>query len=165
MADQYWLRVVGFLQPPPAREVLYTPAYYRSGNDPSTGSSPSYRPGEAQVLTHREGDGQSAQASPSEVTAGDRLIYFAIGPFVVYAVGTVTSDPEPYPQDPLRRIVTVKTDVFINTVMKTPHLGGIVLPSGRDLRLLVQQYRYIWLSPEDGQALVERVHTKAGAKD
>jgi hypothetical protein len=141
MADQYWVRVVGFLQPPPAREVLYTPSYYRGGN------------------------GQTAGSAPAEITAGDRLIYFALGPFVVYAVGTVTSDPEPHPQDPLRRIITVKSDVFINAVMKTPHLGGIVLPSGRDLRLLVQQYRYIWVSREDGEALVERVQTKAGAKD
>jgi hypothetical protein len=49
--------------------------------------------------------------------------------------------------------------------MKTPHLGGVILPSGRDLHLLVEQYGYIWLSSEDGAALVERVHTKAGAKD
>ena len=141
MADQYWVRVVGFLQPPPAREVLHTAGYYRGGN------------------------GQTAHSAASEITAGDRLIYFALGPFVLYAVGTVTDGPQPSQQDPLRRIVDVKTDVFINTVMKTPHLGGVVLPSGRDLRLLVQQYSYIWLTPEDGQALVERVQTKAGAKD
>ncbi len=141
MADQYWVRVVGYLQPPPPREVLYTPGYYRSSN----GALP------AKV--------------PQEITAGDRLVYFALGPFSLYAVGTVTSDPAPVPGDPQRRGVDVKTDVFINTVMKTPHLGGIVLPSGRDLRLLVQQYRYIWLSPEDGEFLVQRVHTKAGAKD
>jgi hypothetical protein len=101
----------------------------------------------------------------SEITNGDRLVYFALGPFAMYALGTVTSDPEPVPGDPERRVVSVQTDVFINTVMKTPHLGGIVLPSGRDLRLLVQQYNYIWLTAEDGQALVERVSTKAGAKD
>ena len=40
-----------------------------------------------------------------------------------------------------------------------------VLRESRDLRLLVEQYVYIWLSAEDGAALVERVHTKAGAKD
>ena len=93
------------------------------------------------------------------------MIYFALGPFSLFAVGTVTGDPQPLASDPLRRAVDVKTDVFINTVMKTPHLGGVVLPSGRDLRLLVEQYGYIWLSAEDGAALVERVQTKAGAKD
>ena len=53
-----------------------------------------------------------------------RLIYFALGPFSLYAVGTVTSDPEPAPQAPRKRVVSLQTDVFINTVMKTPHLGG-----------------------------------------
>ena len=77
----------------------------------------------------------------------------------------MTGDPQPLANDPLRRAVDVKTDVFINTVMKTPHLGSIVLPSGRDLRLLVEQYGYIWLSAEDGTALVERVHQRPGAKD
>ena len=80
-------------------------------------------------------------------------------------MGTVTSEPTPHPQDPQRRIVEVKTDVMIPTVMKTPHLGGVTLPSGRNIQLLVQQYNYIWLSPEDGAALAERVHTKAGSKD
>ena len=163
MADQHWVRVVGFLQPPPAREVLYTPAYYRPGSLPARGSSPSFRSGAA--LAERGVAGPSAAEQPAEITLGDRLIYFALGPFVVYAVGTATGGPEPHPTDPLRRIVEVKTDVFINTVLRTPHLGGIVLPSGRDLRLLVQHYNYIWLWPEDGQALVERVQTKAGAKD
>jgi hypothetical protein len=141
MADQHWVRVVGFLQPPPAREKLSTPEYYRGGN------------------------GHAPSAVPKQIVSGDRLVYFALGPFSLYAVGTVTSDPEPVPGEPERHAVDVKTDTFIPTVMKTPHLGGISLPSGRDLRLLVQQYGYIWLSPEDGKFLVDRVSTKAGAKD
>jgi len=140
VADQYWLRVAGFLQAPPPRELFYAPAYYRGANG-------------------------SAARVPQEITAGDRLVYLALGPFSLYAVGTVTSDPVPVPDDPQRRAADVKTDVFINTIMKTPHFGGITLPSGRDLRLLVQQYNYLWLSPEDGEFLVQRVHTKAGAKD
>jgi hypothetical protein len=141
VADQHWVRVVGYLQPPPAREVFYTPAYYRGGN------------------------GHAPSAVPKEITTGDRLIYFALGPFSLFAVGTVTGSPQPLPDDPSRRAVDVKTDVFISTVMKTPHLGGVILPSGRNLNLLVEQYGYIWLSSEDGAALVERVQTKAGAKD
>ena len=39
------------------------------------------------------------------------------------------------------------------------------LPSGRDLRLVVQKYTYVWLQPEDGEALIARVNYKAGAKD
>ncbi len=165
MADQYWLRVVGFLQPPPAREVLSPAGYYRGAARQLAGAAAGYRPGEAQTLGHLSGETPASGGTAAEITAGDRLIYFALGPFVVYAVGTVTSDPEPYDRDPARRVVSVQTDIFINSVMKTPHLGGIVLPSGRDLRLLVQQYNYIWLAPEDGQALVQLVHTKAGAKD
>ena len=51
MADQYWVRVVGFLQPPPAREVLYTPSYYRGGN------------------------GQPPRGVPDQITAGDLGVY------------------------------------------------------------------------------------------
>ncbi len=141
MADQYWVRVVGFLQPPPARELLHPEGYYIGGN------------------------GGAPARAPKAIAHGDRLIYFALGQFVLYAVGTVTSDPQPSPEQPGRQAIDVKTDVFINAVMKTPHLGGVTLPSGRDLRLAVEQYNYIWLSPEDGAALVERVNTKAGAKD
>ena len=171
MAEEYWVRVVGFLQPPPAREVL-TPAGYFRGDERAARRMPvgeiALPPiaGPPGADTGPIGAQAVAERAPGlEIANGDRLIYFALGPFVVYAVGTVTSDPEPHPGDPAKRVVSVKPDVFINVVMKTPHLGGIVLPSGRDLRLLVQQYNYIWLSPEDGQALVERVSTKAGAKD
>jgi hypothetical protein len=168
MADQFWVRVVGFHQPPPAREVLWSGGYYR-GDPMATGRMPVG----AVALPPAGGAGAApaprraaTAAKPADaITNGDRLIYFALGPFSLYALGTVTSDPEPHPSDPERRVISVKTDVFINAVMKTPHLGGVVLPSGRDLRLLVQQYNYIWLTPEDGQALVERVSTKAGAKD
>ena len=168
MADQYWVRVVGFLQPPPAREVLSEAGYYR-GDPMATGRMPVG----AVALPPLGGAGArpapraaaTAVKPASEITKGDRLIYFALGPFALYAVGTVMSDPEPVPGDGRRQVVSVQTDVFINTIMKTPHLGGVVLPSGRDLRLLVQQYNYIWLTPEDGRALVERVQTKAGAKD
>jgi hypothetical protein len=164
VADQYWLRVVGFLQPPPAREVLHRRGYYRGEAEQAAALAVGARPGPAAAVAVRD-EPRGGGAAPLEITAGDRLIYFALGPFVVYAVGTVTSAPEPHPQDPLRRIVTVQTDVCINSIMKAPHFGGIALPSGRDLRLLVERYTYIWLSPEDGQALVEKVHTKAGAKD
>ena len=163
MADQYWMRVVGFLQPPPARELLSPAGYYRGPVQTPVGAR-TERPGAVRVLAHRSGNGASAPAIPDEITPGDRLVYFAFGPFVVYAVGTVTDGPEPAP-DGVRRIVGVKTEVFINTVMKTPHLGGIALPTGRNLDLLVQQYTYIWLAPEDGQHLVERIQTKAGSKD
>jgi hypothetical protein len=152
VADQYWLRVVGFLQPPPAREVLYRPGFYVSGNG--------NEPAPFRLRGRTNGDPRLPR-----VTAGDRLIYFAIGPFVLYALGTTTSDPTPVSGDPQREVVDVKTDVYINAVLKTPHFGGVTLPSGRDLRLLVEQYQYILLSPEDGQALVQRVQTKAGAKD
>ena len=165
MADQYWLRVVGYLQPPPAREVLSPSGYYRGAARQLAGAAAGSRPGEARTVGHLSGEAPGSGGMAEEITNGDRLIYFALGPFAVYAVGTVTSDPETDDRDPTRRAVSVQTDIFINSVMKTPHLGGIVLPSGRDLRLLVQQYNYIWLTPEDGQALVERVHTKAGAKD
>lgn len=171
MAGQYWVRVVGFLQPPPAREVLSASGYFRGDERDarrmpvgeitlppiSAASAPSApRAGVPAVID---------RAPAIEITNGDRLIYFALGPFSLYALGTVTSDPEPYPHDPQKQIVAVQTDVFINAVMKTPHLGGIALPSGRDLRLLVQQYNYIWLSAADGETLVQRVQTKAGAKD
>jgi hypothetical protein len=165
MADQYWLRVVGYLQPPPAREVLSASGYYHGAARQLATAAAGHRPGEAQTLGQRGGESPASGGAAAEIANGDRLIYFALGPFAVYAVGTATSDPEPYDRDPTRRVVSVQTDIFINSVMKTPVLGGIVLPSGRDLRLLVQQYNYIWLAPEDGQALVERVHTKAGAKD
>jgi hypothetical protein len=170
MAGQYWVRVVGFLQPPPAREVLSASGYFRGDErdarrmpvgeialPPIPGAPAGAQRAGAQAVIER--------APATEITNGDRLIYFALGPFSLYALGTVTSDPEPHGQDPQKRIVSVQTDVFINAVMKTPHLGGIALPSGRDLRLLVQQFNYIWLSPEDGEALVQRVQTKAGAKD
>jgi hypothetical protein len=165
VADQYWLRVVGFLQPPPAREVLHRQGYYRGEAERAAALAAGARPGAAAAVASRDESRGGGAGVPLEITAGDRLIYFALGPFVVYAVGTVTSDPEPHPQDPLRCIVTVQTDVFINSIMKAPHFGGIALPSGRDLRLLVERYTYLWLSPEDGQALVEKVHAKAGAKD
>jgi hypothetical protein len=171
MAGQYWMRVVGFLQPPPAREVL-TPSGYFRGDERAARRMPV---GEIRLpplaatpaAPGRAGTVQALAEPPAtlEITHGDRLIYFALGPFSLYALGTVTSDPEPAPQDPTKRVVAVQTDVFINTVMKTPHFGGIALPSGRDLRLLVQQFNYLWLSPEDGEALVHRVSTKAGAKD
>jgi hypothetical protein len=156
VADQYWLRVVGFLQPPPPREVIQLSGYHLSANGRGPGGN----------VRGAESNGQTTDGSPPpEISAGDRLIYFAIGPFVLYAVGTATTDPEPLAHDPSRRIVEVKTDVFIPTILKTPHLRGVTLPSGRDLTILVERYQYIWLSSEDGQALVERVHTKAGAKD
>lgn len=171
MAGQFWVRVVGFLQPPPPREVLSAAGYFRGdARDerrmpvgeialPPVSGSPAATAQRASTQTVIE------RSAAIEITNGDRLIYFALGPFALYALGTVTSDPEPAPLDPLKRVVSVQTDVFINVVMKTPHLGGVTLPSGRDLRLLVQQYNYIWLSPEDGEALVQRVQTKAGAKD
>lgn len=163
MAGQYWMRVVGYLQPPPAREVLSPSGYYRG--DPSQiapahaslPGRPGAAPASAAVL--------SRDKIPAEITKDDRLIYFALGPFVVYAVGTVADDPKPYESDPSKKGVSVTTDVFIASVMKTQHLGGLSLPSGRDLRVLVQQYTYIWLRPEDGEWLVQRVHTKSGAKD
>jgi hypothetical protein len=171
MAGQFWIRVVGFLQPPPAREVLTLSGYFR-GDERDAHRMPvgeitlppiAASPGAA---GQRGGTQAVIERAPAiEIANGDRLIYFALGPFSLYALGTVTSDPEPHADDPSKRIVSVQTDVFINTVMKTPHLGGIALPSGRDLRLLVQQYNYIWLAPEDGEALVQRVSTKAGAKD
>jgi hypothetical protein len=167
MADQYWLRVTGYLQPPPAREVLTASGYYH-GDDREAMLMPAGRvqlpPVPAPAPAPRP---RSAAVAPRarEISRGDRLIYFGLGPFSLYAVGTVTSDPEPHPTDPTRKIVEVKTDIFINQVLKTPHFGGIALPSGRDLRVVVQRYNYIWLSPEDGEALIERVHTKAGAKD
>ncbi len=170
MAGQYWVRVVGFLQPPPAREVLSPSGYFR-GDEAAARRMPvgevSLPPIAAAPAPSARPAGQAVAERPAtqEITNGDRLIYFALGPFSLYAVGTVTSDPEPAPQDQNKRIVSVQTDVFINTVMKTPHLGGVALPSGRDLRLLVQQYNYIWVTPEDGEALIQRVHTKAGAKD
>ncbi|HLH26526.1 MAG TPA: hypothetical protein VK066_28730 [Chloroflexota bacterium] len=171
MAGQYWVRVVGFLQPPPAREVLSPSGYFRGDEraahrmpvgEISLPPIPASRTPEAGRAT-----AQAVAERPAalEITNGDRLIYLALGPFSLYAVGTVTSDPEPAPNDPRKRVVSVHTDVFINTVMKTPHFGGVALPSGRDLRLLVQQYTYIWVSPEDGESLVQRVSTKAGAKD
>jgi hypothetical protein len=169
MAGQFWVRVVGFLQPPPAREVL-TPSGYFRGTERDAGRMPV---GEihlppiaaAPVAAPRASGSAVVERAATEITNGDRLIYFALGPFSLYAIGTVASDPEPAPGDAGKRIVSVQTDVFINSVMKTPHLGGVVLPSGRDLRLLVQQYNYIWLAPDDGEALVQRVSTKAGAKD
>jgi hypothetical protein len=167
MADQFWVRVVGFLQPPPGREVLSELGYYR-GDPMATGRMPVGAvslPSVAGARPAPAARGATAVKPAAEITAGDRLIYFALGPFVLYAVGTVTSEPQPHSDAPGRKVVDVKTDVFINAVMKTPHLGGVILPSGRDLRLLVQQYNYIWLTPEDGQYLVERVSTKAGAKD
>jgi hypothetical protein len=170
MAGQYWVRVVGFLQPPPAREVLSPPGYFR-GDERAARRMPvgevSLPPIAAPPVTSERTTAQAVAERPAalEITNGDRLIYFALGPFSLYAVGTVTSDPEPAPHDPTKRVVSVQTDVFINAIMKTPHLGGVALPSGRDLRLLVQQYNYIWLTPEDGEALIHRVHTKAGAKD
>jgi hypothetical protein len=156
VAEQYWLRVVGFLQAPPPREVLHPAGYYLSANGHGASSLARNAPSASEAPD---------DPAPREISAGDRLVYFALGPFSLYAVGTATSDPEPHASDPSRRIVEVKTDVFIPTILKTPHLGGVTLPSGRDLRLVVERYQYIWLSPEDGQALVERVHTKAGAKD
>jgi hypothetical protein len=167
MAGQYWVRVVGFLQPPPAREVLSAGGYFR-GTERDAGRMPDGEirlPPIAAPAAAPRTSGAAGVERAAEITNGDRLIYFALGPFSLYALGTVTSDPEPDPGDASKRIVSVQTDVFINTVMKTPHLGGIALPSGRDLRLLVQQYTYIWLTPEDGEALVHRVSTKAGAKD
>ena len=171
MAGQYWVRVVGFLQPPPAREVLSASGYFR-GDERDARRMPV---GEIALPPIASAPAAGAQRAGAQavlerppaiaIANGDRLIYFALGPFSFYALGTVTSDPDPYPDDPQKRLVSVQTDVFINAVMKTPHLGGIVLPSGRELRLLVQQYNYIWLSPEDGEALIQRVQTKAGAKD
>ena len=170
MAGQYWVRVVGFLQPPPAREVLSPSGYFR-GDERAAHRMPvgeiNLPPIAGAPAAAERATTQAVAERPAalEITNGDRLIYFALGPFSLYAVGTVTSDPVPAPHDPTKRVVSVHTDVFINTVMKTPHLGGVVLPSGRDLRLLVQQYNYIWLSPDDGEALIQRVSTKAGAKD
>lgn len=158
MADQYWLRVVGYLQPPPAREVFRASGYYRG--------TPRSRVATAAGGPVAVAAPAAAPASPElEVSAGDRLIYLALGQFVLFAVGTVTAGPEPHPTDPTKKLYTVQTDVFIPAVLKAPHFAGEVLPSGRDLRLIAQQYTYIWLSPEDGRALIERVQAKAGAKD
>jgi hypothetical protein len=150
---------------------VLTPSGYFRGDERAARRMPvgeiSLPPIAAAPSPARRATGTAVAERPTalEITNGDRLIYFALGPFSLYALGTVTSHPEPAPQDPSKRVVTVQTDVFINSVMKTPHLGGVALPSGRDLRLLVQQFNYIWLSPEDGEALVHRVSTKAGAKD
>ncbi|HEY7061336.1 MAG TPA: hypothetical protein VII06_07660 [Chloroflexota bacterium] len=168
MAGQFWVRITGFLQPPPPREVLSPSGYFR-GDERAARRMPvgeiRLPPIAAQPVARPSGTALAEPPANLEITNGDRLIYFALGPFSLFALGTVTGDPEPHPDDPQKKVVPVQTDVFINAIMKTPHLGGIALPSGRDLRLLVQQYTYIWLCSEDGEALVHRVSTKAGAKD
>ncbi len=169
MAEQHWLRVVGFLQPPPVREAFADWGYYR-GDDRDAALMPAGAVrlpplggvGTAVVPRARTAVGDQR---PAEIANGDRLIYFALGPFALFALGTVTTDPAPDDSRPGRKLADVKTDVFINAIMKTPHFGGVSLPSGRDLRILVQRYNYLWLSPEDGHALVALVNTKAGAKD
>src|SRR5207253_3124564 len=88
----------------------------------------------AQPVSRPTATAFAAPPTSLEIVNGDRLIYFALGPFALYALGTITGDPEPHPGDPRKKVVPVQTDVFINTIMKTPHLGGIALPSGRDLR-------------------------------
>jgi hypothetical protein len=161
VADQHWIRVVGYLQPPPAREVFRASGYYRGTPRPR---STAMAGGAGAVAVAAPAVG--APPSPDlEISAGDRLIYLALGQFVLFAVGTVTAGPDPHPTDPDKKLCTVQTDVFIPAVLKAPHFAGEVLPSGRDLRLIVQQYTYIWVSPEDGRALIERVQAKAGAKD
>src|SRR3954453_14349955 len=103
MAGQFWVRVVGFLQPPPAREVL-TPAGYFRGTERDARRMPvgeiNLPPIAAAPVPQRTGGAAVVERAADEITNGDRLIYFALGPFSLYALGTVTSDPEPAPHDP-----------------------------------------------------------------